>query len=157
MFSFPKSDITEFPNAKTINMKIMNLLKLVPVIAILTIASCDKSESPTPNVVGSWKLVSSENYDCDIASENGTDVCGTYAWCVTITFNADKTFKIVQTSTNFQTFSGTYSLSPGYLHFTYSNNNGSNSHPIKVSGNTMVLNSTGPTLSCSHNDTYEKI
>jgi hypothetical protein len=122
------------------------------------IASCDK-EDAAPNVVGTWKAVSSESYNCDQASENKILTCGTYAWCVDFTLRTDKTFEMryIGSSINFVYSSGTYRVMKGWLFLKHVNDPSETQYKLTVSGNTLITELSTDTSDCDTRDTFQKI
>jgi hypothetical protein len=129
---------------------------LILLLTFTILLSCDKSEENSTNIAGTWKLTQSESYDCDVATDNGVKVCGTFSWCTTITFKADGTFEVFRASDNFKLGFGTYAVSNGMLITTFSGSSGT-THPVTINGNTMIVNNVSATASCSSNDTYQKM
>ena len=128
------------------------------VLFTAVIASCDNEDDTAPNVVGTWKAVSSESYNCDQASDNKVLTCGTYAWCVDFTLRADKTFEMryIGTSINFVYMSGTYRVTKGWLFLTPVNDF-ETAYKLNVSGNTLTTDLSTDTSYCDTKDTYQKI
>jgi hypothetical protein len=122
-------------------------------------SSCDNDDDSAPNVVGTWKTVSSESYNCDVASDNKVLTCGTYAWCVDFTLNADKTYVMRHTSasTDFVYSSGTYRVTKGWLFLKSVNSTSETQYKLTVSGNTLITDLSTDTSYCDSKDTYEKI
>jgi hypothetical protein len=130
------------------------------VLFSLLMSACDNSDDDAaPNVVGTWKTVSSESYNCDVASDNKVLTCGTYAWCVDFTLNADKTYEMrhISASVNFVYSSGTYRVAKGWLFLKSVNSSSETPYKLTVSGNTMITDLTSDTSSCDSKDTYERI
>jgi hypothetical protein len=137
-------------------MKTTKISALALLFTFSILLSCNKSEENAVSIAGTWKLIQSEDYDCDVATDNGVDVCGTFSWCTTVTFKADGTFEVFRTSDNVKLGSGTYALASGMLITTYTGTSGT-THKITVNGNTMVINTVSETATCSSNDTFQKM
>ncbi|HEY0771546.1 MAG TPA: lipocalin family protein [Sphingobacteriaceae bacterium] len=137
-------------------MKTNRISATTLLLSFCLLFSCDKSDEKGPNLTGTWKLTQSESSDGDVATDNGEKVGGTFAWCTTITFKSDGTFEVFRTSDNFKLGAGTYAYSNGMLITTFTGSSGT-TRPATINGNTMVINNTSATASCSSNDTYQKI
>jgi hypothetical protein len=141
---------------KTQKMK-NKILSLVSIVFSVWLMSCDNSESgQSLKIEGSWKIISSESFNCPNSSDNKTLTCGTYVWCLTITFNTDMTFTLKSSSSGLSAGSGTYQLKNGTLSLMYPNSSTPANYAVTVSGTTLIT-ITNNSSSCSTRDTYEKV
>jgi hypothetical protein len=134
-------------------------LSLVSIVLSVWLISCGDSESDQSlKIEGSWKLQTNERYNCDDPTSNGTLTCGTYFWCNTFTFNADKTFTSKNTSTGVSGGAGTFSIVNGKdLMLQYNNNPSPTILIMTLSGNTLILTNESDFAACYSKDTYIKI
>jgi hypothetical protein len=134
-------------------------LTLVLLVSLALVQSCSKSStSPTPSIVGTWKAISREYFNCPTATDNKVYTCGNYAYCTTYTFNSNKTFTYVSSADNSSLGGGTYVLSGGYFALTYSYLGVTSTLVLQatISGTNLVTVQTGDSNNCSYKDTYQK-
>lgn len=137
---------------------INKVLVFALVISLGWMQSCSKSSSPAPSIVGTWKEISREYFNCPTATDNKVWTCGNYAYCLTYTFNSNKTFTYVSSANNTSLGGGTYVYAGGYLSLTYSSLGATATTILQatLSGTNLVTIQTGDSNNCSYKDTYQK-
>src|SRR5258706_13584086 len=109
------------------------------IVSLIGPLTCSKtSPAPTPSIVGTWKVLTEEDYNCTTAADNKVYTCGAYAYCTTITFKSDKTFQVVHTSDNSNLGAGTYVFTTGYVSLTYSGSITPSVYTATITGTTLV-------------------
>ena len=132
-------------------------LSVISIVLSIWLMSCsDSDSSQSLKVEGSWKIISSESFNCPNSSDNKPLTCGTYVWCLTITFNADHTFTLKSSSSGLSAGSGTYQFKNGILSLTYPNSPTPADYSVTLSETTLVT-TTNNSSACSTRDTYQKL
>ncbi len=132
------------------------LLTIVLLVSLALVQSCSKSStSPSLSIVGTWKLITEENYNCPTSTDNKVYTCGTYTYCQTYIFKADKTFTVLKSSDNSTLWTGTYISTGTSISLSYSGSVNPDVWQILLSANTFVHVTPGGS-SCSTKDTYQK-
>lgn len=108
---------------------------LVSIILTIGVSSCggDDDKKPT-SVVGSWKEVSVETFDCPNTADNNLDECATTNNCETWKFNADGTF--TRTTTTNVAVEGTYFMMGDQIRLCYT---GCLDYDYTISGSTLTI------------------
>lgn len=126
-------------------------------ITCAIIFSCSKDDdSKSINVVGKWKALSQEQYDCTTASSNITRQCEGYGFCVTIEFKQDQTYQMTRTSDGGFVQSGIYSIANQILSLSPTGAQ-TQMYSFSLAGNTLTMtyNYTGP--DCKTKTVYQKL
>jgi hypothetical protein len=125
-------------------------------VTSIVIFSCSKDDSPSVNLVGKWKTLSQEQYECTTAASNNTKQCGDFGFCVTVEFKADQTFQMTRTSDGSFVQGGTYSRSGNILSLTITGTQ-TQMYSLSLSGGTLITIYNYMGLDCKTKTVYQKL
>ena len=131
--------------------------KLSLILISIAIFSCsDDNASTSVNLVGKWKTLTQEQYDCTTAASNTTRQCGDFGFCVTTEFKQDLTFQMTRTSDGSHVTGGTYSISHEILSMNLTGTQ-TQMYSVSLKGNTLttIYNYMGPDYKTK--TVYEKL
>lgn len=130
--------------------------KLFLIFISVIIFSCDNDDSSSTSLIGKWKTLTQEQYDCTTASGNNAKQCGDFGFCVTTEFKQDLTFQMTRTSDGSFVNGGTYSISGSILSMAITGTQ-SQMYSVTLKGSTLttIYNFTGP--DCKTKTVYQKL